>query len=894
MPNRPHTRLAILSELCLDAVLFLSLITQVFLLGTLLVHGNLPLPRQVLDHKLTAMLPPGLSISSDSYSVSTKGTLHIKNLQLSLDDRSQAPFVAESAHVEMGWKKDWHSPLRLKKLVVAGGSLILPAVHSPNGRDNLILDRIAFRLLPAEHALLFDTFAARHEDIRVRGRIEWSLPHEPSQRIDLPKTVDGLFRQITFLAKQKSQIKGLSRPTILFNLKRGEDQLIDISSRISSQYFQHADFKVNHLILDADLTLHNQTLIHNSSLYFKADQLQVEKYNMAAKQISVLADQGDWQALIKGEWPRMQVASADLRMGDIFLDSTYVRLNPESDSEMTIQGSVRGLGSVVEVAGKIDLSERSGVLHSTGNLDLLALASTAIKTRLPNIRFHDTPNFDLSLRFDQDFTLSGADLRARVDRFEVGGILFDHLQMEGAYTDGIYLIENLYTRRGWQWLDMGFRINPASQDYMLTLQGFAKPNDYNPILPRWWGRIFQEFDFEQMESGLGDFVLYGKTNARAVDFFFGHVRAGKVAYRGVLIDEGELFVRGRGPFAEIHQLDLERAEGYVRGNIAFASRLDAVPGPMSVRLDLESKLPLSEATKLFDAKVAAILSDFETETIPTTTLRGVLFNPAYPEYNGYSHLQIRANCPAPLSYKGIPLDYLDFDLHAGQALTCLRNVLLGYAGGTVTAEADILNNNQSPPEARLKLSLKGADQNLAVNQFSALRQTSELESIREPTPGKGRLDFDLHARGLIDDPLAMSGNGHLRIENQSLYAIQLLGPLSRLLEKTQMGFTSFELNQLQAAFFLRNGFATFEQLQINGPRTRIEAPGILNLRDLSLAMRVSVFLFGNMVNLESNLGRIGELMTKPLPNLLEFELSGTIEAQKWRSLYDPRNFIPLF
>ena len=40
--------------------------------------------------------------------------------------------------------------------------------------------------------------------------------------------------------------------------------------------------------------------------------------------------------------------------------------------------------------------------------------------------------------------------------------------------------------------------------------------------------------------------------------------------------------------------------------------------------------------------------------------------------------------------------------------------------------------------------------------------------------------------------------------------------------------------------------------------------------------------------------KIGDLITKPIPNLLQFELTGTLKDQKLRSLYDPRNLIPKF
>ena len=94
-------------------------------------------------------------------------------------------------------------------------------------------------------------------------------------------------------------------------------------------------------------------------------------------------------------------------------------------------------------------------------------------------------------------------------------------------------------------------------------------------------------------------------------------------------------------------------------------------------------------------------------------------------------------------------------------------------------------------------------------------------------------------------------------------------------------------------FALNEATVDFNRIEISGPRSRIEALGTLGLEDQSLAMRVSVFLFGNAGRPESGIRKISDLITRPLPNLLEFELSGSLQNQSWRSLYDPRQFIPL-
>ena len=138
------------------------------------------------------------------------------------------------------------------------------------------------------------------------------------------------------------------------------------------------------------------------------------------------------------------------------------------------------------------------------------------------------------------------------------------------------------------------------------------------------------------------------------------------------------------------------------------------------------------------------------------------------------------------------------------------------------------------------------------------------------------------------------GFGRFEIRNDKLGAIQLLGPLSTILQNTELSFTSFNLNSMHGNFYYKNDLVTFDPLLIDGDRAQINSPGTLCLDDQALNMNVMIKLFGNAGKPNSKLSKIGDLITKPIPNLLQFELTGTLKDQKLRSLYDPRNLIPKF
>jgi hypothetical protein len=890
MARGGKSRATTIVEVFVDGLLLLCFIAQAFILGCMIAYGDMPLPTKWLSRTISERLPPGFSVQAEHYSLTFDGTIEMENISLHLDGIEHAVLDADYAHLEFGIDWPRNKGFHLKECVLSDGRLSLPAVYSPSGKHSTILEQIALRIVPVEGGLGVDSFAARHEDIRLRGRIDWVFGRDVQESVDLRANADRLFSRIADILKQKPRFDGLAKPTIFFRIDSGKDRSLSIDSRVSSRAFQNDHITAENLTFDTRLSLTDQTLVTESSILLKADAVEIPQYKTRAAYLSALVQRDEWEALLKGEWPSVEVVAEALEIEGVPLKSPRIKLSPRAFPEISFEGLTSGLQGAVQFNGSFNTQTRAAYLQAAGSIDLLAITPEKIKQRLPTLNPVQAPYYNLNLDLDEGLTLKEATLRARVDALDIEGLTFDHIRFKSRYSGGTYSIDRLYLRRDRQWLDLGFQLDSATKEYALTLKGFAKPYDYNALLPRWWGAIFEDFDFEQMESGLGDFAIRGNTEAKAADFFFGHVRASNVAYKGVHVDGGELIVRGRGPYAEIHDLDVRSGEGFARGTIRFASRLDAVRGPMSIRLDLDTKLSLSDAKQLFDENIASVLSEFATEALPRTTLKGAIFNKAYPEFKGLSHIDITADCPAPLRYRGIPLDDLRFDLIGRSDVVYLRDIRFGYAGGKAEAEADILTAGDSPAEARFQLSLNNARQNQAIQQ---LRQIDGNRDSPSDGLSEGRLDFVLHGRGPVNAPLKARGFGSFQIENDALYAIQLFGPLSKLLQNTRLGFTSFALDEMKGRFAMEDGTVAFQELEINGPRTRIEAPGTMQLGDLSLDMRVSVYLFGNAGNPDSRIRKFGDMITRSIPNLLEFELTGTPKDQNWRSLYDPRKFIPL-
>ncbi len=892
-PKRTRSKGSILLELFFDASLLLLFIVQAFILGCLLTYGHIPVPKELGKTLTERYSPKGFRLEAESIRLKLNGEIELSHLKVWTDAIRQPMLEADGAVARIKMSGKWGFGPSVESIVLSNGTLYLPAVYSPDGMRTPILERIAFRLLPSQDLVRIDSFAALHNEIRLRGAVEWPLKSPSGTATDPSKTIDRVYRQTAAALKEEAHFNIFTRPTLAFDLTVLDDQSVQIVTHLSSRELKHPQASGENFRIDAALRIKDNDLIADSPLLLSARELQVPQLELSAKSLKGRIAKDDWQSLLRGDWPDLELSAQQLLVHGVPLDAPKINVNPQAFPTLSFTGSTNGLKGAVAFSGAIDAKAHSGTVEAKGNVDLLALIPAEYAEKLPPLSFPQAPYYNLNLAFKEGFALDTINLDANTNGLTLNGITFDHIRAHSSFRNGRFSIDEMYLRRDWQWVDLKFNLDAKTSDYRLSLVGSAVPGDYNAILPRWWAGIFRDFDFSEVEGSLGDFVIYGNTKKKVADLYYGHAQAKNVRFRDVQLNEGDLIVRGRGRYAECHRINARSGDGWARGDIAFASKPDEIRAPASIRLNFQSHLRLEDAQKLFGGSIANIIGDFETDVLPTTTLQGVIFNKAYSQYHGLTYFDLTADCDGPIKFKGVPLEGLKFSLYGRDSITYLRDMEFGYADGKGAAQIDILTPEGHTPEVRLLLSLNGADQTKALQGLPQLSLDEEANTHKgEPT--ESQLDLNLHARGPVDDPYLYNGYGNFIIRNDELGSIQLLGPLSKLLENTPFNFTSFNLNEMKAEFRVEQNKLKLKPFTIDGPRTHISAPGTLRLDNQELDMRVSVNLFANMGAPESPIKKVSDFLKSPLPNLLEFQLTGTLKKQKWRSLYDPRNLILIF
>ena len=889
--------LATLLELFLGATMLLIFIAQVFVLGCLLIYGYLPIPSDWGNQFIAKNLPSDIILRVDGIRLHSNATIELLGIELRSVNIEQSLLQADAAELELKWQGFGKAP-SAESLLLSGGTLFTPSVYSPDGYYSPILERVTFRLVQADDNWKVDRFAAKHESIHLRGSFDLpAFKEDLTQALDINAAINIFYTQAAILYQKKKYASYFLTPTVDFKSSNLDNNTQQIQLRITSRQMKHAEAYAEKLQLSGIMLFTEGKLVPISAPRLTAQHLEVPRLDLTAQDLSA---EFPPDGLISGKLPQLKLAAEDLNIQKFKFFAPILQVETKAYPLLSFHGSTGSLEGAIDLSGKLNVQKWSGQMHTRGCLDLVTLIPEELAEKIPKIIYETPPYYDLKINIAEGFNVNKAELKAQVQRFKIDKLTFEHVNAHASYANGLYTIKDLYLCRQQQWLDLKCILDTTSSDYSISLIGSAIPQDYNSFLPNWWVSIFQDFDFSRTDYNQGNFIIYGNTQRNSSDLYYGHAKARKFSYKGAAFDEAELIVRGRGSYCELHKLNARSGPGWVRGDIAFASKRGEVKGPISIRLDMEAQLKLTDMAKLFKKDVAAIISEFETSSLPVIQLEAAIFNKAYPEYTGKSYFDLSTDLDQPLTFKDVPLDHLSFNLFGRSEVTHLRDVQLGYADGQATAMIDIFMPVEAKKSLRYELTLKDADQNQALRDLPQLDKIEDsLESNRptkktKPTGECAQIDLNIRGQGPTEDPFKHEGFGHFEIRNDKLGTIQLLGPLSKILQNTQLSFTSFNLNNMRGDFLYKDDVVTFDPLSIDGDRTQINTPGTLCLSDQTLNMNVKVKLFGNAGNPGSNLRKIGDFITKPIPNLLQFELTGTLKDQRLRSLYDPRNLIPQF
>ncbi len=429
--------------------------------------------------------------------------------------------------------------------------------------------------------------------------------------------------------------------------------------------------------------------------------------------------------------------------------------------------------------------------------------------------------------------------------------------------------------------------------YRFLLAGSLRPMLIEGWFTEWWDHLWENFTFgaRAPEAEIDIHGVWGQPDRS--DVFIG-VHSGPMSLRALPVDSLDTRIRTHDHRVEVHGFRAV-ADGHSATGTFTRVYNPVIDSWARMAFDIRSDLPVASIPLVFPVEGPALVEPLALTAPPDIHLVGELFGPGQPEKNNRQDYVLDVVATAPLRYRGFPLDHLALRVERRDRELLLEDIRAGFAGGLATGRATL----SGPEEDRLiALDVRLADSglDLAITRWREFQASRPAPPAAEPPAAKlhaeteknrplgGTLALSLEATGPLDDPLGLSGHGEGEVVGADLARIRLLGGFSSLLSEIGIGLGTVRLTDARAGFDLDRNRLAFGSLRLTGPSALVEAKGDYLLDAGTLAFNARVHPFEQRSGLLSS---TAGFVLSPLTNVLEVELTGTLEEPGWTFTYGP-------
>ena len=266
--------------------------------------------------------------------------------------------------------------------------------------------------------------------------------------------------------------------------------------------------------------------------------------------------------------------------------------------------------------------------------------------------------------------------------------------------------------------------------------------------------------------------------------------------------------------------------------------------------------PLNEARAIFGETFEKVVEDINS-TILLCSATGEILNQTEGQ-SADSNFILNIQSVSPLIVKGFEINELHGVLAKKSSLTTGNFPKLQIAEGIGQLNFQ-LETNGSEDVVGLNFSLKDARKNLLLDDINRARNggfidkfsatDNDINSKSNSDSSEGLLSISIQAEGPLNNPLQFEGTGIIHFKEPKLGQINLFGKISENLSKLSIPLPSgaFSFNELQIPFELNNETNNFDNLNLSGPLSKIQANGSFNLSSGTIDLIARLSLIGNFL-----------------------------------------------
>lgn len=534
------------------------------------------------------------------------------------------------------------------------------------------------------------------------------------------------------------------------------------------------------------------------------------------------------------------------------------------------QGELSFSGSWEEASGKIAFQLES-------NADLPKLAGMFTKDRrLGEIVFFNPPELKAAGHIDPAlFGKDSAGFPGEVmgefqsERFVSRGTVFSGLEFGFSLAGEKYYLRNLRLDHQSGLAFLNLKHDPEGGVETIQYQAEIKldPHIFRPFFDEEGRKFLDAWRFEETSAVYlaaagrgGSWDMKTWENKGVIDLR-------NFALNGVEFTEMEADFESDGVMQWFRNVALVREEGRIDAEVAqhnTAVKLWEVKG-------VESTVDLVAGARAFSPQLARALGAYRFENPPLVRLAGTL-DSRRPEEVGEesrrNELEIffESKGLAEYDFLGKTLRLTDSSgtLAVDRSRVHLRSMRADVLGGELRLEYDAKNVRSPDRPFDASMQIK------AIPLEAVTKLYAQTEAV------KGAVSGTFHLSGNAAEIASYNGHGILEIRNGNLFAIPVLGPLSKAIAKAnprQESAGHSIAREATASLQIVNGVLQTDDLEAFTDTFRVRAAGQVSLVDQAVD-------FEAIVNPRDGLTRA---VLTPVSELLTFSCTGTVRDPVWKA-----------
>ena len=867
----------------------------------LLTKHELNVPQFVLREVESRLADAGLHAKFGKFTCDPTGHLLVRDVRISLLSSDATVMRAKSISLQVDPVALWLNEIDPSEIRFSGIDLMIPAVISPSGQAEPIIAGLDAQVRRGKLPRLLDisnlTAQVGPFSVSAFGQVIAPSPQNagPVMPFDqlLRSFSQNYLRQCQRISKLLTQLPGMQGAKLEIQLtphpELGAEAAVDARA-------EQIEVKLAHdrpeTVRIREISLTGQFLPGGEK------RREILDLTIGAIEWQDRADAHDLQLELSADWDptTLNLSPANLTLSSrrisaegINFDSARIHASLAGIPVIQSQGSVRVGGGEWSFQTDIDATNGAGRINLTGEVgdQTLKIAAHKIGFDVPSIlSWSQRPVLAAKFMLGPGGKPLSAEADLSTGPVNARWVPLDSTSAHVTWRNHQLRADQIVLRRGDSLAFGSYDMNTADTSFRFLLNGQLVPSDINGWFRDWWPRLFAMFNF-QAGPPRANVEVSGRWKAKLETQIFISADADNVAVKDIPMQRMRTRLFVRPGWVDVLNFISEREPGTVQGR--FARQWHLPDSRRWTRLEIHAggRSDLSPVPKLLRENGEALIDPFTFNSPLDLRLDGAISREEWGQPT-VKNFTISGQTNDTWRYKNFPLQGVSFQAEQQNDQISIDEFTTGLGGGELKGKILLTGSGETQ---KIGFDVNLEDASLGRTIQDVVEWTASRKGERAAAPSNfqkqmaaGTLTLSLSAEGPADDPFDLKGTGSAAVFHPDLADLNLLGPLSVLLKRTLLNFSTLKLSHANANFELSGPTVKFPELKVSGDRGALDANGTYSLetKGLNFTSRVRPF--------EGGEGLLDAVFT-PFSSVLEVKLAGQLSKPEWTFVYGPTNIL---